>query len=151
MSLQQVTCFTLLDSSAAFDTIDHSILLERLTSWFGISSNALSRIKSYLLNRSFSVNFEGFISYAYQLLYSVPQGSVLGPLSFIICTSPLSQVLSDSSPSHKLFADDTHLYLSSLAGDFSSKNAHLEQTVSNVYNWMSYNFLSSILQKLNFS
>ena len=107
MSFQQVTCPTLLDLSAAFDTIDHSILLERLTSWFRISSNALSWIKSYLLNRFFSVNIEG----SYQLLYGVSQGSVLGTLLFILCTTPLSQVISDSNSSHELYADDTQLYI----------------------------------------
>jgi len=67
----QVTCVTLLDSSAAFDTIDHYILLERLSSWFSIFSTALSRIKSYFLNRSFYVNIKNSKSSVFQLLYGV--------------------------------------------------------------------------------
>jgi len=58
MSHQQVIYLTLLNLSAAFDTIDHSILLERHSSWSGISSTAHSWINSYLLNRSFYVNIE---------------------------------------------------------------------------------------------
>ena len=130
-SLQQVTCLTLLDLSAAFDTIDHSIQLERLSSWFGVTSNALSWIKSYLLNRSFSVNIESSKSSSYQLLYGVPQGCVFGPLLFILYTTPLSKVISDSSLSQKLYADDTQLNMSFSAADFSHNIAHLEQTVSN--------------------
>ena len=65
-------------------------------------------------------------------------------------TTPLSQVISDSSSSHKLYADDTQLYLSFSAGDFSHNIAHLEQTVSNVYNWMSSNFLSLNPSKTEF-
>jgi len=68
-----ITCLTLLDLSAAFDTLDHSNLLERLTSWFGISSTALSWIKSYLLNRSFYINIENSKSFVFQLLYRGPQ------------------------------------------------------------------------------
>jgi len=82
MSYQiQVTCLTLLDLTAAFDAIDHSILLERLSSGFGISFTALSWIKSYLLNRSFYVNIENSKSSVFQLLYGVSQESVLGPRS----------------------------------------------------------------------
>ena len=142
MSLQQVTCLTLLDLSAAFDTIDHSILLERLFSWFGITSTALSWIKSYLLNRSFYVNIENTKSSLFQLLYGVPQGSVLGPLLFILYTTPLSTVISNSSANHHLYADDTQLFLSFSAADFAHNISHLEQTISNVYDWMSSNFLS---------
>jgi len=98
MSHQQVTCLTLLDVSAAFDTIDHSTLLERLSSWFGISSTALSWIKSYLLNRSFFVNIENPKSSVFQLLYGVPRGSNLGPLLFILYTTPLSTVISKPPP-----------------------------------------------------
>ena len=83
-SLQQVqvTCLTLLDLSAAFDTTDHFIQLEHLSAWFGITSTALSWIKSYVLDSSFDV--ENTNSSLFQLLYGVPQGSVLGPHLFIL-------------------------------------------------------------------
>jgi hypothetical protein len=107
MSQQQITCLCLLDLSAAFDTTDHSILLQRLSSWFDISNTALAWIKSYLYNRSFYVNLHGAKSSVFQLLYGVPQGSVLGPLLFILYTTPLSRIISESSIDHHLYADDT--------------------------------------------
>ena len=70
------------------------------------------------------------------------KGSVLGPLLFILYTTPLTKVISDSSSSHKLYVDDTQLHISFSAADFSHNIAHLELTVSNVYKWMSSNFLS---------
>jgi hypothetical protein len=150
MSLQKVTCLTLLDLSAAFDTIDHSILIERLSSWFGITSIALSWLKSYLSDRSFHVDINNFKSSPYQLLYGVPQGSVLGPLLFILYTTPLSTVISQSSVDHQLFADDTQLFMSFSAADFSFNVTHLEQTISKVSSWMSSNFLSLNPSKTEF-
>jgi len=105
VSHQKVTCLTHLDLYAAFDNIDHSILLKSLPSWFGISS-ALSWFKSYLLNRSFYVNIVNSKLSVFQLLYGVSQGSILGPLLFILHTTPLSTVISNSAANHHLYADE---------------------------------------------
>jgi len=113
------------------------IFIERLSSWFDISSTALSWIKSYLLNRSIYVNIENFKSSVFQLLYGVHQGSVLDPLLFILYTTPLSTVISNSSANHQLYADDTQLLLTFSALDFSHNITHLENTITNIANWMS--------------
>ena len=104
MSQQQVTGLCLLDLSAAFDTFDHTILLHRLKSWFGFTDTVLSWIQSYLSSRSFTVDINGIKSPPSKLLYGVPQGSVLGPLLFILYTTPLSSIISQSSVNHKLYA-----------------------------------------------
>jgi len=65
-----------------------------------------------------------------------------GPLLFILYTTPLSTVISNSSANHQLYADDTQFLLSFSALDFSHNITHLENTITNVANWMSSNFLS---------
>ena len=120
-----------------------------------LSTSALCEYKSFL---QFYMCYPAYIHhvlnyyifYNHQLLYGVPQGFVVGPLQFDLHTTPLSKVISDSSSSHNFYADDTQFYISFSAADFPHNISHLEQTVSNVYTWMSSSFLS-ILQKLNFS
>ena len=128
ISQQQVTGLCLLDLSAAFDTFDHSILLQRLKSWFGINNTVLSWIQSYLSSRSFTVNINNIKSSPFQLLYGVPQGSVLGPLLFILYTTPLSHIISRSSVNHKLYADDTQLFLSFSPCNFQQNIQLLQNT-----------------------
>ena len=86
-----VTILTMLDLSAAFDTIDHSILLNRLSVNFGISGMALTWFTSYLTERSQSVYVEGNYSSDFKLMYGVPQGSVLGPVLFTMYMLPLGK------------------------------------------------------------
>jgi len=73
---QQVTCLCLLDLFAAVDAIDHSILLDRLSLWFGIHGTALNWFKSYLSDRLFCIKCYYDFSDAHQSCYGVPQGSI---------------------------------------------------------------------------
>ena len=84
-----ISMLTLLDLSAAFDTIDHSILLERLSFTFGIKDKALSLIKSYLQERNQKVKINNLYSNELPVSFGVPQGSVLGPLLFTMHIYPL--------------------------------------------------------------
>jgi hypothetical protein len=79
---KQAVLLVLLDLSAAFDTIDHHILSERLQERFGVTSTAGKWIMSYLTNHVQMIQINGDQSEQSTLLYGVPQGSVLGPLLF---------------------------------------------------------------------
>ena len=150
MSQQKITALCLLDLSAAFDTIDHSILIHRLSSWFGFKGTVLSWLQSYLSSRNFVVNIKPSLSASLPLHQGVPQGSVLGPLLFILYTTPLSSLISDSSVKHHLYADDTQLFISFAASDFSTNISHLRATIDLVSNWMSSNLLSLNQSKTEF-
>ena len=130
----------LLDLSAAFDTIDHDILLRRLHSRFGFSGLALQWIKSYLHDRIQKVCIKGSMaSEGSPLEFGVPQGSILGPLLFSLYISPLEDIVEKHGCCSILYADDTQIYITC---DGSSSISSIENCITEIKRWMSCNFLA---------
>ena len=83
----------LLDPSAAFDTVDHDILLDFLRDHIGLDGSVLDLVRSYLSGRSQCVSVTGVLSELSELMFGVPQGSVLGPIECCIYTIPLGAIM----------------------------------------------------------
>jgi Reverse transcriptase (RNA-dependent DNA polymerase)/Endonuclease-reverse transcriptase len=147
---QRVSCLILLDLSAAFDTVDHKILLSRLSSNFGVTSSAHSLLTSYLSDRTQSVHIGSSQSSSSPLHTGVPQGSVLGPLLFTLYTTPLSYLLKNSGVSYHMYADDTQLYFSFSATDSLPNLSFLSGILDSVHSWLSSNYLSLNPSKTEF-
>jgi hypothetical protein len=141
MNRQEVSALVLLDLTAAFDTIDHEILLNRLYVCFGISDSAFNFFSSYLSGRSQSVKIDEEFSAKSSLLRGVPQGSVLGPLLFTLYTTPLSYLLTDSFIPFHFYADDSQLYVSFSSSDSNQSLLRLSSTLDQVHSWFSTNRL----------
>ena len=94
---------SLFDLSAAFDTIDHSILLSHLRYSFGISDTVLAWFTAYLTDCTQTVSVNGSKSLQAPLHYGVPQRSVLGAIVFVLYTQPLSKIIQHHSLYHYSF------------------------------------------------
>ena len=120
-----------IDLSKAFDTVDHNILLKKL-SLYGIKNNSLKWFPSYLSNRKQFIQ-AGDIKTSYEdIICDVPQGSILGPLLFIIYVNDLSDVSKILEPI--MFADDTNLFFThkNIKELFSNSQLRIRQGVSMV-------------------
>ena len=134
----------LLNLSAAFDTVQHSTLLSRLQSCYGITGQALSWMESYLCNRKQSVAINYSISSSRELQFGVPQGSVLGPVLFSLYTSPITDITRSHGLKYHLYADDTQLYLAfnpTCSDDLVTSTSCVEAFVAEIRVWMIRNYL----------
>ena len=102
-----IVILILLDLSAAFDTIDHDVLFSRMESTLGITGPALEWFRSYLGDRTLRVQIDDSFSASQEILWSVPQGSVLGPLLFLIYLLPLGILIRKHGLELHAYADDT--------------------------------------------
>ena len=142
--LGQVTLLGLLDLSAAFDTVDHDILLTRLQVSYGVKGSALAWIASFIQHRSQSVNFHGQHSTRKQ------QGSVLGPLLFILYTSDVISIATSHGVGAHSYADDSQLYLHCPSTDQSTAASRLAECIESVERWMRSNRLKLNSDKTQF-
>ena len=138
---KKMVALVLLDLSAAFDTIDHEKLLHRLETRFGINGTALDWFGSYLSNRSQAVRINNSSSEKMYLNFGVPQGSVLGPILFILYVAPVADIANKHGVSHMLYADDTQLYVEFNKSSMAASLQHLELCIDGIKSWMSQNIL----------
>ena len=139
------SCCIFLDLAKAFDTVDNSILLDKLE-YYGIRGTALNWFKSYLTDRAQKVSINGQLSNSNKIKSGVPQGSVLGPLLFLLYINDMPSV--SKLLKFHLFADDTSIF-------FSDQNLrNLENTVNHeltkVSDWLTANKLTLNVEKSNF-
>ena len=139
-----IALLILLDLSAAFDTIDHQVLLSRFQSVYGITGVALKWIASYLTNRHQSIVINDQTSTPLPLMFGVPQGSVLGPKFYTMYTKPLGDLIRHHGLHYHMYADDTQVYLSFRPRDsVEQDNAlhRLEACLASIGSWMEENLL----------
>ena len=134
-----------LDFSKAFDTVDHSILLQKLER-YGICGLYLDWFKDYLSNRKQCVTYNGCQSSYQTIKCGVPQGSILGPLLFLLYINDLSTV--SNACFSILFADDTNMFIT--GRNINEMCQQLNEDLKNIQNWLCCNKLSLNILKTNY-
>jgi len=126
----------MLDFSAAFDCVDHTILLQRLRIGFGVTDVALQWITSFLTERTQQIDYNRKLSSIQALLFGVPQGSVLGPLFYVLYTAEWFHIVAHHRLRLHMYVDDCQVYLSTPAKDAVTAVDRLSTCVADINDWM---------------
>lgn len=130
-----------LDLSAAFDTVDHHILLKRLERSFGFGGLVLLWFQSYVTGRKMCVRYDGVNSNTVLVSYGVPQGSVLGSVLFILYNDDVTKIASYHGFQSHVYADYLELYDSTDPRFYGSLVTRLSACISKINDWMASNRL----------
>ena len=177
MEEQKIAAVVAIDLSAAFDTVDHDVLLDVLNNRFGLEGNTQNWIDSYLRPRKFKVNIGQSYSEEIDVKFSVPQGSIFGPVLYSTYASTLEEVINNVNRSSNIsdqlgisgerlynkketiinlhgFADD-HIMKKSFSITENNSNelstvSDLEECTSKVKEWMNHNRLKMNGEKMEF-
>ena len=134
------------DLSKAFDTVDHQILLKKLE-YYGIAGNNLRWFENYLKDRQQFISFENNSTKKVTITCGVPQGSILGPLLFLLYVNDLHHASKVLNPI--MFADDTNLFFSH--SDINILFEKMNKELTNISNWFNANKLSLNVKKTKYS
>ena len=142
---KNLACGVFIDLEKAFDTVNHKILLKKLEN-YGICGISRCWLSDYLTNRKQRVKLENEFSSYQTVTCGVPQGSILGPLLFLVYINDMHRAVKHSTLYH--FADDTNLI-------YSNKNAktmkkHVNEDLKLIFQWLCANRLSLNVDKTEF-
>ena len=142
---KEITIAVFIDAMKAFDTVNHKILLKKLEK-IGIRGTLLKWLKNYLSNRKQCTIANNIVSSYRNISYGVPQGSVLGPLLFLIYVNDLTNILTNCKIS--LYADDTVIYISH--GSLRNAIALIQSDLNILNTWCNMNKLTINCKKTKY-
>ena len=145
LNKNQISLLLLIDFSKAFDMVEHSILLKKLYH-YGIRGTALNWLKSYLENRQQFVTINGKDSSKKEIKYGVPQGSILGPLLFVIYINDIPEIFKFAK--FILYADDANIIVT--GKDMTEISSQVEELCRVLLKWVDSNGLALNLKKTTY-